>query len=242
MAHTLTVNTARSNVNTALIASIAQPYTPKAFPTLTFGETQSINLYLIDNANSYDARSGATGYTPRVSVMLPTLQPTGGTFTIGDGSETITADYNASASEIESALNAMNDGAGPFGDSVTVDKFADGSFSILFDSVGAQNALIVSAAGIQPNSAASVLPLIEGDATTREGQVVRILAEPLVFEDSAVQIENGWSITINANNANILRALAVEQGDMSANFSIEIIDDATEAIDVIARGPVILKT
>lgn len=339
MSHILTANTARSNVNTALVAGIAQPYTPKAFPTLTFGETTGITLYLIDAANSYDARSGTTGYTPRVSIMLPTLQPTSGTFTISDGvrdaysvsgagtsevngvyirngnssdgnpaytfyesdgvtarynmwsinnilwviseddidsapvadaysarissstppetgwesalgedpapilslyEETITANYDASASELETALNAMNSGAGPFGDLVTVTKFADGTFSILFDSVGAQTELSVSAGGIQPTSAASVLPLVEGDATTREEQLIRILAEPLVFEDSAVEVANGWTMTLSANNANILRALAAEQGDMSANYSIDIVSP-TSTVDVVARGPVILK-
>lgn len=241
MAHTLTVNTARSNVNTALNASVTQPYTPKAFPALTFGETQDVLLYLIDSANSYDARSGAAGYTPRISVTLPSLRPTSGTFTVSDGVDTITADYDASASELEEALNAMNAGTGPSGDLVSVEKFANGSFSVLFDTVGAQAALTVSVAGIQPTSAASVLPLVTGSATVRSDQLVRIVAEPLVFQDSATAITNGWSMSLGATSANILRALAVEQGDMSANYSIEIIDDATSAIDVVARGPVILS-
>ncbi len=239
MTQTLTANTARSNLATALVAGLSQPYTPKAFPHLVFGETVDVNLYLIDNG-AYDARSGTTGYTPRVSIMLPTLQPTNGTFTISDGTETITASYDAIASELETALNAMNNGTGPFGDLVTVTKFADGTFSIRFDSVGAQTALTVSAGGIQPTSAASVLPLVDGDATTREEQLIRILAEPLVFEDSATEIANGWTMTLSANNANILRALAAEQGDMSANYSIDIVSP-TSTVDVVARGPVILK-
>lgn len=37
MTQTLTVNTARSNLYTALVASTEQPYTPKQFPKLTFG-------------------------------------------------------------------------------------------------------------------------------------------------------------------------------------------------------------
>jgi len=240
MSHTLTVNTARSNVHTALVAAIAQPYTPKAFPTLTFGETIDIELYLVTEGGAIDARSGTTGYTPRVSVLLPTLQPTCGTFTISDGVETITADYNVGAQDLETALNAMNDGAGPFDDQCTVTKFADGTFSILFDTVGDKSELTVSASGIQPTSAASVLPLVEGDATTREEQLIRILAEPLVFEDSATQIASGWSMTLDANNANILRATAAEQSDLSANYSIEVVSP-TATVDVVARGPVIIN-
>ena len=240
MTQTLTVNTARSNVHTALVAAIAQPYTPKAFPTLTFGETVDITLYLVTEGGAIDARSGTTGYTPRVSVLLPTLQPTDGAFTINDGTETITADYDIGAQNLETALNAMNDGAGPFNDQCAVTKFADGTFSILFDTVGDKSELTVSASGIQPTSAASVLPLVEGDATTREEQLIRILAEPLVFEDSATQITDGWAMTLNANNANILRATAAEQGDLSANYSIEVVAP-TAAVNVVARGPVIVK-
>ncbi len=84
------------------------------------------------------------------------------------------------------------------------------------------------------------MPLVEGDATTREEQLIRILAEPLVFEDSATEVANGWTMTLSANNANILRALAAEQGDMSANYSIDIVSP-TSTVDVVARGPVILK-
>ena len=339
MSHTLTANTARSNVNTALVAGIAQPYTPKAFPTLTFGETVDITLYLVTEGGAIDARSGATGYTPRISVMLPTLAPTSGTFTISDSSdayvvsgagtsdvngeyvrngdssngnpaytlydsdgttakynmwsfagawsitssgigssgpdgflyftlssattppesgweslgegedpaptlaiagETVELEYNASESEIESELNAMNSDTGPFGDLVTVTKFADGTFSIRFDSVGAQTELTVSASGIQPTSAASVLPLVEGDATTREEQLIRILADPLVFEDSAAQIFNGWTMTLDADNAKILRATAAEQGAISANYKIEIVN-ADSTADVVAQGPVIIN-
>ena len=103
MTQTITVNTSRSNLATALVAGITQPYTPKAFPQIVFGETLSVNVYLIDNAGVYDSRSGTNGYNPRISFLLPTLQPTSGTFTISDGVETIKADYDASAVEMETA-------------------------------------------------------------------------------------------------------------------------------------------
>tara|TARA_B100000749_G_scaffold280793_1_gene278833 strand:+ start:13772 stop:14524 length:753 start_codon:yes stop_codon:yes gene_type:complete len=240
MSNTLTVNTARANVNTALAASISQPFTPKTFPTITFGETVDVTLFLVDSAGNYDSRSGDATYTPRISVTLPSLEPTSGTFTINDGTDTITADYDVSEVDLETALNAMNTNTGPFGDTVTVNKFSNGVFQILFDTVGAQVALIVNASNLQPISAASVLPLVEGGAGARENQLIRILAEPLVFEDTSIAITNGFTMILNASNANILRALAVEDGDLSANYSIDVVSP-TSTIDVIARGPVILK-
>ena len=240
MTQTLTVNTARPNLATALVAGLSQPFTPKQFPRLVFGETVDANLFLIDNA-AVDARSGLAGYTPRISVTLDDLTPQSGTFTIGDGSFTTTAlDWNATAFEIETALNALNTDTGPFGDTVTVEKFGNGAFSVLFDTVGAQAVLTIDAGGIQPLSASNVLPIVEGSATAREEQIVKIAAEPLVFADGGASIANGWRMTLDANNANFLRAVAAEQGDLSANYSIEIVSP-TSTVDVVAKGPVILS-
>jgi hypothetical protein len=205
-----------------------------------FGETVDVNLFLIDNA-AVDARSGLAGYTPRISVTLDDLTPQSGTFTIGDGSFTTTAlDWNATAFEIETALNALNTDTGPFGDTVTVEKFGNGAFSVLFDTVGAQAVLTIDAGGIQPLSASNVLPIVEGSATAREEQIVKIAAEPLVFADGGATITDGWRMTLDANNANFLRAVAAEQGDLSANYSIEIVSP-TSTVDVVAKGPVILS-
>ena len=240
MTQTLTVNTARSNLATALVAGLTQPFTPKQFHRLVFGETVDTNLTLIDNA-ALDVRSGAAGYTPRISVTLDDETPQGGSFTISDGSETTTAlDWDASVTEIEDALNALNADTGPFGGTVTVEKFGTGAFSILFDTVGAKDVLTIDAAGIQPLSAASVLPIVEGSATTREEQIIKIAAEPLVFADGGATITNGWRLTLDANNANFLRAVAAEQGDLSANYSIEVVSP-TSTVDVVAKGPVILS-
>lgn len=337
MTQILTANTARSNVSTALVAGISQPYTPKAFPRLVFGETVGVQLYLIDNG-SYDARSGDASYTPRIVVTLDDAKPKSGTFTVSDdeattytasgagtstvngefirtgnsldgnpaftlydsngngiyflfselnviwvisssgidntdvafywqvsssstppltgwqvesygtspaptltqGATSAAIDWDATEVEIESALNAMNNNTGPYTDTVTVEKFGNGAFSILFDSVGAQDVLTVDAGGIQPLSATSVLPIVEGDATTREEQIIKIAAEPLVFTSGGSLITNGWSMTVDANNANFLRAVAAEQGDLSANYSIEVVSSGG-AIDVVAKGPVILS-
>jgi len=241
MTQTLTANTARSNLSTALVAGLNQPYTPKQFPKLVFGETVDANLYLVDDSGTYDTRSGLAGYAPRVVVTLDDQTPQGGTFTVSDGTATTTAlDWDASATEIETALNLLNTSTGPFGDTVTVEKFGNGAFSVLFDSLGAQTILTVNTAYTLPTSTAGILPIVEGGATAREEQIIRIFASPLLFADGGASITSGWRVTLDANNANFLRAVAKEQGDLSANYSIEIVSP-TSTIDVVARGPVILS-
>ena len=337
MTQTLTANTARSDLSTALVAGLSQPFTPKRFLNLVFGETVDVNLFLIDNG-VYDARSGVSGYTPRISVTLDDLSPASGSFKIDSdtfevvgagttdvngvyvrngtsldgnaiytlydsdgvtavynlwsqsnltweitpyppdtgpidrpyvnfdthtgtppltgwlsvaptgidpppilagGGETTQLEWDATETEIEDALNAVNNGAGPSGGTVTVEKFSNGQFSILWDSIGKRVVSVINASGIQPLSAGNVIPVTAGSATAREEQILQIKAEPLVFQDGGATITNGWRLSLDTNNSNFLRAVVAEQGDLSANYSIEIVSP-TSTIDVVARGPVIL--
>jgi hypothetical protein len=339
MTQTLTANTARANLSTALVAGLSQPFAIKPFPRIVAGETFDVELYLIENG-AYDTRSGATGYTPRIKITLDDSTPQDGTFTISDGVQnyivygagtsdanglytlsaeefnshsvwaqkngshyirrethgehntwhivqadsatqvtanaylyadghggggpdlsnwtvdddgladaptlavsiatTTALDYDALASEVESALNALNENTGPFCDSVLVDKFGNGAFSIVFDTIGNKSPLVADVAGIQPASSATVSAIVDGSASKREEQIIKIAADSLVEVATGVEITNGWNVTIDATGANLLRAVTVAQGAISANYSIEIVADSG-AVDVVARGPVILS-
>lgn len=240
MSHTLTVNTTRPNPQLALVASPTQPYTPKAFPHITDGESIDIELQLVTTGGAIDSRSGAAGYTPKIEITLPSVRPNDGTFTTGDSGDSAAIDFDANSQDIEASLNALNDGAGPFDDQCSVMKFANGMFSVLFDSDGAKDLLTVSAKNIRPVSTSSVESLVDGDATTRSEQLIRIIADPLIAENDVATITDAWTMTLDADNANMLRAMASEQDDMSANYAISLVrDDST--IDVLARGPIILK-
>lgn len=239
MTQTLTANTARANLSTALVAGLSQPFAIKPFPRIAAGETFDVELYLIENG-AYDTRSGATGYTPRIKITLDDTTPQDGTFTISDGVETTAAlDHDTLASEVETALNALNDNTGPFGDKVLVDKFGNGAFSIVFDSVGNKSPLVADVAGIRPASSATVSAIVDGSASRREEQIIKVSADPLVSVAAGVEITNGWTVTIDATGESFLRAVTVAQGAISANYSIELVADSG-AVDVVARGPVIL--
>jgi len=238
MAHTLTVNSSRSLLSTALVTSKSQPYSPSPFPDLSFGETVYFNLYITDG-DQYDTRSGLAGYNPRIVITLADQKPESGVFTVSDNVDiTSSLDYDASAAELEIALNEMNDGNGPFGDNVTVSKFQNGSYSILFNSDGDHPELSVDVSGLSPKSIASVLPLVNGTPTTREQQILQIQSEPLIFANSALPIDDGWRMSINANNSNLLQAVA--NGEISADYSIQLVDPSG-SVDVLANGPLILK-
>jgi hypothetical protein len=235
MTQTLTVNTARPNLYTALVASVEQPYTPKQFPRLIFGDTIGVNLYLAN-----DARSGAAGSTPKIIITLEDSTPKAGSFTIGDGTQTTTAlDWDATENEIEDALNSLNTNTGPFGSQVDVMKYSNGSFNVVFATVGNRATLTVEASNIQPVSSASILPIVDGSATVREQQLIRIKADPLILADTSTEITDGWLMSLNADNYKFMQATALEA--ISANYTIQIIEDSSSNVDVVARGPVLLE-
>ena len=238
MAYVLTVNAARSNPSASLVLGLTQPYCPAQFPGLSFGETVQAELYLTDG-DAYDARSGLSGHTPRISITLEDPTPQGGTFTIkAAGEETDPLNWDATPSEVEAALNALNGGTGPFGDLVHVEEYTSGAFLVVYDTAGDKGLLEVDASGLLPTCAASVVPIIAGSATARERQMIQIKAEPLVFAEGGAGIENGWLMTLDANNANFLQAVA--SGDISADFTIELVSP-TSTVDRVAIGPVFLK-
>lgn len=238
MAQDLTVNAARSNLSAALVTSKNQPYTPATFPQLSSGETVDVNLYVTDGSE-YDVRSGVATYTPKVTITLDDKTPKSGTFTISDGSDTTAQlDWDATSTEIETALNELNTDTGPNGDGVKVQRFANGTFLVKFDSAGAQSNLTIDASDIGPISSASVVSIVDGDVSTRSQQLVQIKADDLIVANGGSTISDGWSMTLDATGGPLLSALAA--GDISANYSIQLTAPDT-TIDVVATGPVILR-
>mgnify|MGYP003647416186 CR=1 FL=1 len=238
MAHELTVNATRANLSTSLVTSKSQPYSPAQFPQLSFGEQVGVNLFLT-NGDEYDTRSGAAGYTPRIAITLDDQRPTGGTFTVSDGTDTtIAIEWDSTEAEIENALNAMNASAGPFGDLVTVQKLENGSFSVKFNTFGVKGVLSMDADGLDPMSTGVVAPLADGSASTRAKQFLQTRANPLLFADDAIVIPDGWSLTLDANNSNFFEAVA--DGEISADYEIQLISQDS-SLDLLAVGPVILK-
>lgn len=242
MAQSLHVYPAAPRLNTALVAGLNQPHSPAAFPMLAFGGKEDVDLYLTDGAGGYQARSGASGYSPRITVTRVDPAPVAGTFTLSDGTDTTAPlDYDARASEVQAALNALNGSTGPHADTVTVTRHGPGAYSIQFDTTASVAPLTADVTRIQPESTASIYEIVAGTASIREEQMLRITAAPLVYAATSTQITNGWRLTLNANNSHFYRALIEAQGDLSADYAIEIIDPLGRK-DPVARGPVTLQS
>jgi hypothetical protein len=105
------INTERP-IDRAIVAGINQPQREAPIGAFMAGSSYDVNLYFVKNDGTYDAASGDAGAS--VQVAISTLgKPQSGTFTLTDGVDTTTAlEYGASALDVQTALNALNGGAG----------------------------------------------------------------------------------------------------------------------------------
>jgi len=146
-------------------------------------------------------------------------EPTGGTYTLTDGTDTTSSlAYNADATAIQTALNALNTNAGPFSDTVTVEGDFP-AFKITFDSNGAQSNITVGTNALTPSSGISIAEITAGDGSTQEVQSLYLAQSPVVYRDTWGSITNGWQGQVNFNTFELRDFL---DGGESAEIWLEI--------------------
>ena len=238
----LYINTDRGDISRAFVKSTSEPTTESNVPALVAGNKRNVEVYLIDSAGNYDARSGASNYALSIGAGPLAGTPSSGTFTLTDGTETTTAlAHNASAQVVEDALNALNSSAGPFSKLVDVTSAYDGNYLVKFRTTGAVAALAGDASELSPQSAVVVDEARVGDGSTKEQQFIRLLRQPAIFQDSFTQIANGWSGELSANNARVLELMAGRStSTIAIPLDVELTETGNEP-ETIARGNMLLS-
>lgn len=226
----LYVNTEAASITKAIVLGLGSPQQPTTLREFVQGAEQGIELYLIDPNGSYDSRSGQAGVNVKVSVSVRNGIPDQGEFTISDDSGATTSiGYDDSGAAVEAALNALNSGTGPNGGLVDVTKKATGCYLIVWRKVGARNALTGTSETLSPESSVVGSLSVTGTASIRCQQIVELMAQPIIYSATWAQITNGWSGTLNANNARVVQSLG---SSSSIPVYIEVKIDDT----VLAQG------
>ncbi len=236
----LYINTDRGDISRAFVKSANEPTTNALPPALVAGNKRNIEVYLIDSAGNYDARSGASNYALSIGAGPLAGTPSSGTFTLTDGTATTPAlAHNASAQIVEDALNALNSSAGPYSQLVDVTSTYDSNYLVKFRTTGAVAALSGDASELSPQSAVVVDEARAGDGSTKEQQFIRLLRQPAIFQDSFTQIANGWSGELSANNARVLELMA-GRNTIVIPLDVELTETGNEP-ETIARGNMLLS-
>ena len=236
----LYINTDRGDISRAFVKSTSEPTANVLPPDLVAGNKRNIEVYLIDSAGNYDARSGAANYALSIGAGPLAGTPSSGTFTLTDGTSTTTAlAFNAGAQAVEDALNALNSNAGPHSQLVDVTSTYDGNYRVKFRTTGAVANLSGDASELSPASAVVIDEAVAGDGSTKEQQYIRLLRQPAIFQDSFTQIANGWSGELSANNARVLE-LMVGRDTIAIPLDVELTETGNEP-ETIARGNMLLS-
>ena len=141
-----------------------------------FGDTPDISVRLVESNESGNEVPwryvDLTGTSIRVAIGNPGGDPTSGTFTLTFSGDTTSAlDYNATAAEVDTALNALASMVTAGGCTVTQ---ATAGYQVTFDSTGDQALITATTDSLFPASSAYIYEATTGDGSTNEVQVVTL--------------------------------------------------------------------
>jgi len=211
-------------------------FTPANTPQFYQGNTARIELYLVSGAGignvPYDLPFPA-GAAIQVAVGQVNTYPTGGSWgLIVSGSETDPVTYNATNTQLQSALNALS--AVSTAGGVTVSKLGDG-YTITWNTFGSKPAIEAGSDTLTPASYESISLVQAGDSVTRQVVYVELRQNPVALGvdwtplgNPGIEIEQitAWNGSTNTWRYNITPSpkagsyiLTVTSGSTVSNFT-----------------------
>lgn len=155
-----------------------------------FGDTPDISVRLVESNEASNANPwryvDLTGSSIRVAIGNPGGDPTSGTFTLTFSGDTTSAlNYNATASEVDTALNALASMVTAGGCTVTD---ASAGYQVTFDSTGDQALITATTDSLSPSSSAYIYEATTGDGSTNEVQVVTLEVDNAAYVELTTDI------------------------------------------------------
>lgn len=149
-----------------------------------------------------------------IGIGNPSVAPIAGTFTLtfGTGGTSTTGGiaYNASASAISTALNALTTITSAGG--VTV-AFVDGLFTVTFDSAGARTQITGDASNLAPVSIVETGTEVDGTSSLNEIQTIKIYQSPATFVELT---------TVSAGPGATVTAVQTGGGGLNAKYRVNL--------------------
>jgi len=207
------IQTDATSVSSAIRKSLYEPSIPAQFPESIFGDSRSIEVYLINQFSQYDPISGAAGVTPRLAIARATKGATGGVFDLTFGANTASGiAYNVTASALETALNALASVTSAGG--LDVSGAAGGPYTVTFRTNGARSLMTGSSIDLTPSCSMSISSVVTGDGSTRAVQSIHIQTRVVALVDSwtVILAEDavtpiGWAGQLNTSSVDLLEML-----------------------------------
>lgn len=211
-------------------------------PSLVFkqGDKIDIELFLVKrgiSSSSQEEVEFPAGSTIRFAVGKLDTPPTGGTLVISyEGEQTGNIAYNASASAIQTALNAVPTIASAGG--VTVTLVSQTIFRIAFNTVGARSTPLLDTTGLTPTSSGRVITARVGTSTVSAIYIFRVNQSVAVFQNNWVDSQQP-TITATTLVANQTKRVTISPIPLSGTWTLSttpsiarLVEDAGDEDDV----------
>jgi hypothetical protein len=238
---TLVVNLASESLAQAIVADYDN-LIPAAVPDIALGDQVEYLIILADGEGAVDASSNSNTYSMKVAVGLPGQEPTSGTFTLTFGANTTAAiDYNASASAVSTALNAIASIISAGG--VTVSGSAGGPWLVTFTTVGVRAMITATASNLYPATNAVISEVQTGSASVQEIQSIVLRRGPAAYQDTWAISGSGRTAFVNFATQGILDLLdsSEDEDEVEAIFEIELTDASTNRKTVCAQSVIVRR-
>lgn len=164
-------------------------------PEFIRGDGIPIKVRILKESASNERRwddAGLTDQNIRVGIGTPGGTPTSGEFTLTYGGDTTSSlAYNASASAVETALNALASITSAGG--VTVAAVGTGGYRVTFNTAGARTDFSADSTALYPTSSIVAFEAITGDGSTREVAIIKIEAEPAAYVELTATLDAAGS-------------------------------------------------
>lgn len=163
--------------------SIISSITPK----FTVGDQVPVEVYLCRGAGaSLQEVPFPAGGILRLGIGQVNESPTAGTWTLTFGGDTTAAlPYNATTSQVQTALNALASITSAGG--VTVEKVGD-AYSIAFNTAGDRGPVTGSPGSLVPLSSIAIQTLQEGTVSLPEVILAQVKVRPIAFTETFTDI------------------------------------------------------
>jgi len=163
-----------------LSTSIAEPLVFKQ------GDSVGFDLHLIKK-NTYGEQvmeevPFPNGCTVRFAIGLINQMPTAGTFSLSFGGQTVSVNYDSTATQIRTALNSLTTITSAGG--VSVVAVGTSMFQVSFNTAGVNGAITTDASTLFPSSLAKVVVLKEGTLTVKKVVLLKLSQSPVVYQSS----------------------------------------------------------
>lgn len=160
-------------------------------PVFTQGDNVEVELHFVEwtigsSKTMYEVDM-PVGSIIRMAIGRVDSAPTSGSFTIDYDGDTATIPLGATATAIQTALNALPSIIVAGG--VTVTKASSSLIRVLFNAAGVRYTPIVDGTNLSPPCATKVVTLVNGSSTVKASYVLKVKQAPVVYNDTWVGLE-----------------------------------------------------